>query len=176
VLVQTLAGVTALVVVGGLVAAVVLRAVAHPGSRRRPRAPWVTDSAQSARACFRGSVVWQTALLGLAYEALAVLALWLVARSISLALSFALLAVVVPAVLVVTALPFSLGGLGLREASYVVLLHQAGVSTTDATLVSLLATLLFALATLPGAYALVKRSPTRDTGLRAPTSPQELAS
>jgi hypothetical protein len=79
-------------------------------------------------------------------------------------------------VLVVTALPFSLGGLGLREGSYVVLLHQAGVSTTDATLVSLLATLLFALATLPGAYALVKRSPTRDTGLRAPASPQELAS
>ena len=40
---------------------------------------------------------------GLRYEALAVFSLWLVARSISLDLSFALLAVVVPAVLVVTA-------------------------------------------------------------------------
>ena len=40
--------------------------------------------------------VWQTALLGLAYEALAVFALWLVARSISLDLSFALLAVSSP--------------------------------------------------------------------------------
>ncbi len=87
-----------------------------------------------------------------------------------------MLAVIVPAVLVVTALPFSLGGLGLREGSYVVLLHQAGVSTTDGALLSLLATLLFALATLPGAFALLKRSPTRDPGLPAPTSPQELAS
>ena len=131
VLVQALAAVTVLVVVGGVVSATVLRVGARPGSRLLSR-PWVAGSAQSARACFRGPVVWQTALLGLAYEALAVLALWLVARSISLDLSFALLAVVVPAVLVVTALPFSLGGLGLREGSYVVLLHQAGVSTTDA--------------------------------------------
>ena len=176
VLVGTLGGVTALVVVGGLVAAVVLRVAARPESRLSSRAAWVADSAESARACFRGSVVWQTALLGLAYEALAVFSLWLVARSISLDLSFALLAVVVPAVLVVTALPFSLGGLGLREGSYVVLLHQAGVTTTDAALLSLLATLLFAIATLPGAFALLKRSPTRDTGLPAPTSPQELAS
>jgi uncharacterized membrane protein YbhN (UPF0104 family) len=176
VLVQTLAAVTAMVIVGGLVAAIVLRSATRPGSRLPFRAPWAADSAESARACFRGSVVWQTALLGLAYEALAVFALWLVARSISLDLSFSLLAVVIPAVLVVTALPFSLGGLGLREGSYVVLLHQAGVSTTDAALLSLLATLLFALATLPGAFALLKRSPARDPAVPAPTSPQELAS
>jgi hypothetical protein len=176
VLVQTLAAVTALVVVGGLVAAVVLRSATRPSSRLRSRAPWVAASAEAACACFRGPVVWRTAPLGLAYEALAVFSLWLVARSISLDLSFALLAVVVPAVLVVTALPFSLGGLGLREGSYVVLLHQAGVSTTDGALLSLLATLLFALATLPGAFALLKRSSTRNSGLPAPTSPQELAS
>ena len=84
VLVQALAGVTALVVVGGLVAAVVLRAAARPGSRLPSRAPWVTDSAQSARACFRGSVVWQHALLGLAYEALAVFG-FLRRRSVDLA-------------------------------------------------------------------------------------------
>jgi glycosyltransferase 2 family protein len=176
VLVQALGGVTALVVVSGLVAVIVLRAAARSGSRLPSRAPWIADSADSARACFRGSVVWQTALLGLAYEALAVFALWLVARSISLDIAFSVLAVVVPAVLVVTAFPFSLGGLGLREGSYVVLLHQAGVSTTDAALLSLLATLLFALATLPGAFALLKRSSRRDTGLSTPTSPQELAS
>jgi glycosyltransferase 2 family protein len=176
VLVQALAGVTALVVVGGLVAAFVLRAAPLAAPRLPSRAPWVADSAESARACFRGSVVWQTALLGLAYEALAVFSLWLVAQSISLDISFSVLAVVVPAVLVVTALPFSLGGLGLREGSYVVLLHQAGVSTTDAALLSLLATLLFALATLPGAFALLRRSPTREPAVPASASPQELAS
>ena len=84
VLVQALAGVTALVVLGGIVAAIVLRAATRPGSSLPSRAPWAADSVKSARACFRGSVVWQAALLGLAYEALAVFALWLVARSISL--------------------------------------------------------------------------------------------
>ena len=102
------------------------------------------------------------------------LPLWLVAQSISLEIPFSVLAVVVPAVLVVTAIPFSLGGLGVREGSYVVLLHQAGVSTTDAALLSLLATLLFALASLPGAFALLARR--RDTRIAAPTSPQELTS
>ncbi len=98
------------------------------------------------------------------------------AVDLPLSIAFFVLAVVVPAVLVVTALPLSLGGLGLREGSYVVLLHQAGVSTTDAALLSLLATVLFALATLPGAFALLTRSSARDPGVSAPTSPQELAS
>jgi hypothetical protein len=68
----------------------------------------------------------------------------------------------------------------LREGSYVVLLHQAGVSTTDAALLAVLATLLFALATLPGAFALLAKRSARmaavDPGLPTPTSPPELTS
>jgi uncharacterized membrane protein YbhN (UPF0104 family) len=155
-LIQTLAALTVAVVAAGLVITVVFRASVRSSSWLPARlAPWIAKSARPARACFRGSAAWTTAVLGLCYEALAVLSVWLVARSVDLDLPFSLLAVVVPIVLVVTAVPISLGGLGVREGSYVVLLHQAGVSTTDAALLSLSSTVLFALVTLPGAFALL---------------------
>jgi glycosyltransferase 2 family protein len=125
---------------------------------RRKLHSLVTEVASTARACLGDRrVLWRTFLLGITYEALAVLSLWLVAKSISLGVSFVVLAVTVPPVLVLTALPFSIGGLGVREGSYVLFLHQAGVSTTGATMLSLLSTVLYALATLPGACALLAR-------------------
>jgi uncharacterized membrane protein YbhN (UPF0104 family) len=125
---------------------------------RRKLHSLVTEVASATRACLGDRrILWRTFLLGLAYEALAVLALWLVARSISLGVSFVVLAVTVPPVLVLTALPISVGGFGVREGSYVLFLHQAGVSTTGATMLSLLSTVLFALASLPGAFALLGR-------------------
>lgn len=163
-LVQPLAAVTAAVVVGGLVVAIAFRASARGDSWLPARAtPAIAAVAASTRSCLRGPVAWQTSVLGLMYEALAVLSLWLVARSLSLEIPFSVLAVVVPVVLVLTAVPLSVGGLGVREGSYVVLLHQAGVTTTDAALLSLLSTVLFALVTLPGAFALL--TTTRSTRL-----------
>jgi uncharacterized membrane protein YbhN (UPF0104 family) len=155
-LVQTLAIMTAAVALGGVLIAVAFRASdGEAGWLPSRLAPWIAKAASSTRACFRGSAAWQTTVLGLGYEALAVLSVWLVARSIGLDLPFSLLAVVIPVVLVFTAIPLSLGGLGVREGSYVLLLHEAGVSTTDAALLSLSSTVLFALVTLPGAFALL---------------------
>jgi hypothetical protein len=57
---------------------------------------------------------------------------------------------------VLSFLPFSIGGLGIREGGFVVLLGQAGVSATDATVFSLLNGLAFALASLPGVIAFVR--------------------
>jgi glycosyltransferase 2 family protein len=162
-LVQTLAIVTALVIAGGLVAAAAIRASARRDSWLPSRVgSWIAKAASSTRACFRGPVAWQTTLLGLVYEGLAVAALWLVARSLEIDISFSVLAVVVPVVLVLTAVPLSLGGLGVREGSYVLLLHQAGVSTTDAALLSVSSTVLFALVTLPGAFALLATGRAHD--------------
>ncbi len=173
-LVETLAIVTAAVAAGGLLIAVAFWASVRDASWLPSRfVPWIAQAANATRACFRGSAVWQTTLLGLAYEALAVASLWLVSRSVGLEIPFSLLAVVVPAVLVLTAIPVSLGGLGVREGSYVLLLHQAGVSTTDAALLSVSSTVLFALVTLPGAVALltIDRAAPRTVQPGRPTEP-----
>jgi glycosyltransferase 2 family protein len=96
------------------------------------------------------------AVLGLVYQALVVASVWCGARTIGLHLPYALLAVAVPLVLVLTALPVSLAGFGVREGSFAVLLGTAGVAATDATLISLLSVVTLALASLPGAVAIVR--------------------
>jgi glycosyltransferase 2 family protein len=155
-LLQALAVVTALTIAAGLIAGGVI-AVSALADKRRPSrvTSLVAGVARTVGACFRGHVIWQTTLLGVGYEALAVLAMWLLARSISLEIPFAVLAVAVPTVLLLTALPISVGGLGVREGAYIVLLHQAGVTTTDAALLSLLATVVLAIVSLPGALGLL---------------------
>ena len=104
----------------------------------------------------RAVLTWTT-VLGIGYELLTIAGFWLVARSVDVRLPVLGLAVVVPSVLILSALPISVGGLGVREGSYVALLHPLGVSATDAALVSLLAAAAFALATLPGAFFLLRR-------------------
>lgn len=116
-----------------------------------------SDVRATARACFRGSIIWQTVLLGLAFQGLATSSVWLVARSISLHVPFSVLAVTLPSVLIVTVLPISIAGYGVREGSYVLLLGHAGVSTSDATLLSVLSGVVFALASLPGGLSLLRR-------------------
>ncbi len=63
------------------------------------------------------------------------------------------LAAVLPLVLVATLLPLSIGGLGIREGSIVLLLTQAGVDTSDAAVISLLSLAALTLAT--GMFALM---------------------
>jgi uncharacterized protein (TIRG00374 family) len=95
-------------------------------------------------------------VLGLVYQVLVVASVWCGARTIGLELPYALLAVTVPLVLVLTALPVSLAGFGVREGSFAVLLGTADVAATDATLISLLSVVTLALASLPGAVAIVR--------------------
>ena len=107
------------------------------------------------------SVLARTTLLGLLYQGMMVLASWILARAIDLDLSFSLLAVVSPLVIVATLIPISIAGFGVREGGYVALLATAGVSAPDATLLSLLSVAALAIATLPGAVALLLPSAGR---------------
>jgi glycosyltransferase 2 family protein len=75
---------------------------------------------------------------GLAYQVLVVLSLVLIGRTIGLELSFALMAVALAVVLVAMLIPVTIGGLGVREGGYVLLLGQADVGAAQATLLSLL--------------------------------------
>jgi glycosyltransferase 2 family protein len=128
---------------------------------------WADDARRGARACLRPTVVRKTLVLGVAFQVLVVLALWLLARAISLGVPFSVLAVMLPPVLIATAAPVSIGGFGVREGMFVLLLRHAGVGTTDATLLSLMSAAAFAVASLPGGLMLLRRgtsAPVRTSG------------
>ena len=113
-----------------------------------------------------GSATVLVLVLGLAYQALTVASTWAAGRAVGVEVSYPLLAAVLPVVLVITLVPISLAGFGLREGSYAVLLGEAGVSAGDATLVSLTSVAVLAIASIPGAFAMFgfRRPAAADTG------------
>ena len=114
-------------------------------------------------------------LLGLAFQALAVLALWMAAKAIEMEVPFTLLAVVMPLVLAITLIPISIAGFGVREGGMVLLLGTAGYTATEATLLSLVGVASMVLASLPGAAAILfgHLLPSRDELERAEASLHE---
>jgi hypothetical protein len=134
------------------------------------------EARDSLRACLARPVLWRTSLIGLGFQALIALAAWLIARSIMLGVPFAALLTTLPVVVVLAAAPVSIGGLGVREGSYVLLLGQAGVGTTEATLFSLMTAGTFAIASLPGGLVLLHRGERRpSTGADSTRSISESA-
>lgn len=139
-LVVVLAWVTA-----GLIAAFAVGALAAAGVRpvlhRLPDrlAVMIRDSWSMLRTWGgSGRLVASVVSLGLAYQALAVLALILAGKALGVDLPFALAAVSATIVLVATLIPVSVGGLGIREGGFVLLLGEAGIDAAEATLISLL--------------------------------------
>jgi hypothetical protein len=122
--------------------------------------------------CLSASVLGRTYLIGLGFQGLVYLAAWLVARSISLDFPLAVLGAVLAPVLILAAAPVSIGGYGVREGSFVLLLGYAGIGATDATLFSLLQGASFALASLPGALVLLRREPRPAAGSARPAEPE----
>jgi uncharacterized protein (TIRG00374 family) len=128
-------------------------------ARRLPERirPWLTQAADTLRSYLADSgLLVRVVVLGLVFQAVIVLATWAIAETLGLDLSVALLAVVIPLVLIATALPISIGGFGVREGSFVALLADAGVSSADATLLSLLSAAAMVIASLPGALAVLQ--------------------
>lgn len=132
-------------VTAGLVAALAVAALAAAGVRpvlhRLPDG--VAVMIREARTTLRGwagsaKLVASLVGLGMAYQALAVLALIAVGKTVGVELSFSLAAVSASIVLVAMLIPVSIGGLGVREGGFVLLLAQADVDAAQATLISLL--------------------------------------
>jgi uncharacterized protein (TIRG00374 family) len=119
---------------------------------------WGGAAAEGTRACLRRGVLARSVVLGLAFQVLVVFSLWLVADSLRMHLTLPLLAVVFPLTLLISMLPVSIGGLGVREWSYVILLGRVGVDVTDATVLSLAMAVANAAAGLPGAAMLLVRT------------------
>ncbi len=102
--------------------------------------------------------------LGLAFQFLTVLAMWMVAKAIDVQIAFSLLAVVLPLVLAITLVPISIAGFGVREGGMVLLLGAASYTATEATLLSLAGVAALVLSSLPGAAAMMfgHMLPSRD--------------
>ena len=96
----------------------------------------------------------ETFALSLLYQVISIGSLWCLAEALDLGISPAILAVVAPIVLITTLAPISVAGLGVREGTYVVLLAEVGVSSADATLLSLFSVVALAIASLPGGVAI----------------------
>jgi hypothetical protein len=90
----------------------------------------------------RRTMVWTS----LVYPFLVILVYFMCARSLGGTITITALAVVVPLVTLLTLIPFSLNGLGIREGGFVFLLSFFGVAKAEALSISLLCyalTLLF---------------------------------
>jgi glycosyltransferase 2 family protein len=166
----------------GLAAAVVVAALTaagvRPVVRRLPErlAAMIFEAWLTVRLWARsGRLIGLVFVLGLLYQGLAVLALVCVGKTVAVDLSFALAAVVAAIVVVAMLIPVSIGGLGVREGGFVLLLGEAGVDGADATVVSLLsaATILLSSAAVVGitaAYDLRLREPKARPAPRQPSA------
>jgi uncharacterized membrane protein YbhN (UPF0104 family) len=89
-------------------------------------------------------------MLAIATQLLNVLVFWMLSHSLGLPTTLQQWFIVAPTVLLVSMLPISIGGWGVREGAMVVALHGFGISAEDALLPSVLFGLCAVLATLPG--------------------------
>jgi uncharacterized protein (TIRG00374 family) len=92
----------------------------------------------------------------LVFQALVALQLVFLGRAINVHLPFATAAVALALVTIVTLIPVSIGGFGVREGTYVILLGGASIGATDATLISVLSVATLFLVSLPGALLLAR--------------------
>ena len=80
---------------------------------------------------------------------------YLVAQQLGIGISFLELLVFIPIIVVITMLPISLGGLGLKEGLWVYLFTRVGQSAEEALLLSLIIMALSWLLSIPGALVLL---------------------
>ncbi len=157
---------TGLVLAGALVALLIARR--RGLGRFLPNAvrPYTAEVANVIRAYEHNRrVLAQVLAIGLVYQAIVLTGFWLIAEALQLDLDPAVLAVVIPPVLLAALLPISLAGFGVREGAFVVLLAEFGVSSADATLLSLLAVAAVAIASAPGGVAIAINPRKREATL-----------
>jgi glycosyltransferase 2 family protein len=107
------------------------------------------------------SVLTASFLLAFLLQFGRVLAALLAARALHLDVAFASLLVIVPVAMLVSILPVSIGGLGLREGTMVSLLGMVGVAPAAGLALSVLLLATGFVSTLPGAIFLAQRRADR---------------
>jgi len=78
------------------------------------------------------------AILSLSIHVLAVVIAWCAVRSIAAPADFEQVFMLIPPILLITMMPISIAGWGVREATMMVAFGYAGLAQTDGTVVSIL--------------------------------------
>jgi glycosyltransferase 2 family protein len=110
-------------------------------------------------------------VLGVVAQGMRAISIWFLAQGMDLGLGFASLLVLCPVLFLVTIVPVSLNGIGLREATFVVVLRGADVGREDAFALGLA---FFAVGVLTGGLgglALLRRAVAAQRGRTAESRP-----
>jgi len=147
---------TALLVSGAVLLAFLLACTGtNIGGRvrllRRLREPGAIDGVRLQARPIAGAIA-----VGLAIHALAVVTASLAARTYGIESSLAVWVSIIPLSFLASALPVSIGGWGVREGAIILLAGPLGVPPAEALLVSVTIGVLNVVASLPGAFVLLR--------------------
>jgi hypothetical protein len=123
--------------------------------------PLLALSAQFRRVYHSSSAIFSQVGLSVLIHILSIFALYALAHAIGLDMPLGVLLVVVPPVFLLTLLPISLAGWGVRESAMVGIFMLLGVSNVSVLSLSVLYGLTLILASLPGLYFLLFQPETR---------------
>ena len=107
---------------------------------------------------FSGYLAYKRVLIyvfGLSFgiQVVRALLIYMLGASLDLDISIVIYFTFVPIITLLTMLPIAVGGIGIREGAYVYFFSQAGVPTSDAFALSLLAYVLVMISIIPGGIA-----------------------
>jgi uncharacterized membrane protein YbhN (UPF0104 family) len=176
VVVAQLAWIAPALLIGGIAGLIVLmsadRFLKHLPDLRVIRA--IAGLSADARRVYFSGFGWRLVVVCIATLLNLCLAAWWIGVSLALPLSFADYLVFIPVVTVVTLLPVSVGGWGLREGALVALFGLVGVPSHSAVAFSVLFGFAGIVASLP-ALGCLWYDPNRDTATEYPADLLELA-
>lgn len=129
---------------------------------RLARVRGILDLVAASIAAYRESgALWRWVAVSVAAQTILVVAVWVIARALAIAVPLPYFFAIVPLVSLVESMPISIFGIGTRDVSYVYLLGLVGVTAEKALSVSLLYVLLTLLYALLGGLVFALRGPGR---------------
>lgn len=132
---------------------------------------WLCEKTIPARLCFKAREIYQNIhsfgrnrpvliqvlLISVFVQSARILTHYLLCRSLGVNLSPVYFFLFIPVIAIVASLPVSIGGLGIREQSAVILFGSVGMAAQDATVMEFLAYLIAICTSLPGGLLFVAR-------------------
>jgi uncharacterized membrane protein YbhN (UPF0104 family) len=103
-------------------------------------------------------VVLKVFLMSIAATFLEILVFWLASKSLGMDYSFYIFIISIPLIIIISALPISLGGFLVRESSGLYLLNMLGVEMIHASSIIILFIPILLFSSIPGVYFYLKIS------------------
>lgn len=108
---------------------------------------------------YRGEkgMLFKCLILSLILQVVIICSVYVVSRGVGIDVPFYFLSIIIPIISVISSIPISISGLGVREASFILLLSPLGISHAQAITLSLAWFLSFAAGSLPGFFLYIRR-------------------